>query len=421
LAEGRSLDQSNIDLNPKLNKATKNDWIGFLAAADREYSVEMRKLFREELGIKALLVDTQVQWGGTTGLRREQDSDLMDTHAYFCHPDFGSGAWDPVRWTVDQKSWVQEYSMGSGTSLAEIAAYRVADLPFSVSEYDHPAPNKFRAEMYPVTSTVAAIQDWDAVYAFAHGDWSNPRSVGKINGFFDNAFDPSKFCFAPAASILFRNGLVEPATQTARLKLTSKPWEVAETAEAIWSSQLHGDIDPLATRYAIDRKVSESIGIEKSKGSDTSSVTKLENKTNGPIMVSSNANVFVASGFLGGQELQFAEGTVYCEAFANNFGSMMLVPMDGKPLATSNRMLLTVMAKAENTNMRWNSDRNSVGDRWGNAPSIVQGIAGRIAFKNPIAAMIPLKPDGSRSASTGSGSTISFSPLHKTVWYELTR
>ena len=58
----------------------------------------------------------------------------------------------------------------------------------------------------------AALQDWDAIYAFAYahtGNW-NARHV---QGFFDIGQHPTKMATLPAAVALFMRGDVKPAQQ----------------------------------------------------------------------------------------------------------------------------------------------------------------------------------------------------------------
>ncbi len=424
LDASQTVEKGNVGINPSMSRAMRNDWLGFLAEADRSYSVEMRKLFRDEIGVKSLLADTQVEWGGTTGFNREQDSDFIDTHGYYNHPQFGTKAWNPVNWTVARSSLLVNMAKGDSGTLGNIASYRVAGKPFTLSEYDHPAPNDYRVEMYPITSTVASLQDWDAVYVFAHGNWTDEGNVGKINRFFDNGFDPAKFCFAPAAAIIFRNNLIPELRQTQTLTLTlqARPWEAASSVGAIWGEQLNAKINPLGARYSvvIGDGPSNSVMPNISVPADPQRV-RIQTRPAGPVFIAANENALVFTGFIGGQTFDTPAGKVVIDTFGGNFGSFMLVPMDQQPLETSKRMLLTIMSRAENTGMVWNADRTSVGNQWGTPPSMVETFGGSITFNAPAKSVVPIRPDGSRGTSMKADGDVKFSPADKTVWYEIVR
>ena len=79
---------------------------------------------------------------------------------------------------------VSDLADGKGGTLRDLAEYRVAGKPYSVSEYNHPAPNDYRAEMLPELATFAAFQDWDMIYLFDYGDYGAGAPTDKINGYF---------------------------------------------------------------------------------------------------------------------------------------------------------------------------------------------------------------------------------------------
>ena len=59
--------------------------------------------------------------------------DYIDDHAYWQHPHFPP-PWDPKNWTMCQRGLGQQ---PRGT-LGRWPARRVAGMPFTVSEYNHP-------------------------------------------------------------------------------------------------------------------------------------------------------------------------------------------------------------------------------------------------------------------------------------------
>jgi hypothetical protein len=65
----------------------------------------------------------------------------------------------------------------------------------------------------------------------------------------------------------------------------------------------------------------------------------------------------------------------------NEFGTILLSSLDGKPISTSGRLLLTAGARVANTGMTWNNTRTMLA-KWGGAPSLIEPITGLIVLQN---------------------------------------
>ena len=158
----------------------------------------MRTYIKDELHSLANVICSQVSWGGLTGIRREADMDFADNHAYWQHPSFPGKPWDPENWLIENTAMVSALANGGGT-LPGLAEYRIAGKPYTISEYNHPAPNEYRAECTPILATFAAIQDWDAIYLFDYGDYGTgvSRTLIRSTGYFGIKQDPAKTAFLP--------------------------------------------------------------------------------------------------------------------------------------------------------------------------------------------------------------------------------
>ena len=91
--------------------------------------------------------------------------DYIDGHAYWQHPHFPGRPWDPANWTVEQVAMVDHPEQARCPAWP---AQRLAGKPYTVSEYNHPAPNDYQAECVPMIASFAAAQDWDGVWLFAY-------------------------------------------------------------------------------------------------------------------------------------------------------------------------------------------------------------------------------------------------------------
>jgi len=419
---GQSLPAGSIDLPASGTDRQMSDYVAFLAETEAAYSDEMRRFLRDELGFKkANIIDTQISWGGLTGLKREAGSDYADNHAYWQHPSFPGAAWDMKNWVIGNTPMVGEFDKGYG-ELGGLAMYRVAGKPYSISEYNHPAPSDYRAEMMPLLSTFAGIQDWDIVYAFDYGTTGTGQDNDRIQGFFACGTDPAKMAFFPAAALSFRGGLVPRASMANTLVLPSTPWSEFLTASVAWGSP--------PNLYQNRIAIQAGSGVKQtvvSAGTAEKPLAQVERRRKGMVYRFDGTGAKAIVGFVGGEEIALTDAAFRFQEFGNGFASVSIAATDRKPLAGSSRILLTLMGKAENQGMGWNASRTSVGDQWGKGPTVVEGIPCTVTFLADGARTVwALDGNGrrtSRISATYRNGAISFQadPKFKTVWYEIAR
>jgi hypothetical protein len=88
----------------------------------------------------------------------------------------------------------------------------------------------------------------------------------------------------------------------------------------------------------------------------------------GPVLAAGNVNFCCLSGHIGGFTHKNDQLEIKVDRFQGDFGAITLVPLDGMDLQSSKRLLLTVCGQVENQGMKWNAQRTSVGNDWGEAP-----------------------------------------------------
>ena len=67
----------------------------------------------------------------------------------------------------------------------------------------------------------------------------------------------------------------------------------------------------------------------------------------------------VATGYIGGKAIELGKVTIAMDTISNNWGTVTLTSIDGKPINESSNVLLVVAGRAENTGMGWNEKKNS--------------------------------------------------------------
>ena len=422
LAPSQSLTTKTVDIPTSGLKAQHDDWIAFLADTERSYAEKMRLYLKNDLHVRANVLCSQMGYGGLTSLTREANMDFADSHAYWQHPSFPHKAWDSNDWAMPNTAMVSDLAGGKGGTLQSLAEYRVAGKPYSVSEYNHPAPNDFRAETLPELATFAAFQDWDMIYLFDYGDYGEGASNDKINGYFGISSDPAKTAFLPAAALIFRAGELAPADDPSVLLLPAGTPQDSSMGAA-WKS--YGSL-MLSDRMAVQMTTAaHNHFITSVSGRMAPSSVRVTKTAAGDGYLAVSPSAQSVTGYVGGQSVTLGRNTLTFPAFGNNFAATTLTAMDRKPLAESRRLLLTLVGKVENQDMGWNAGRTSVGNKWGHGPTVAEGIPATVTLKTNVARHVwALDGEGKRMgevpATYANGSlTFTVGPQFKTLWYEI--
>jgi hypothetical protein len=422
LKPGESSEAGSIEAPARTQNSPRGlAWTRFLAETERAYTDGMRDFLKKDLGVEAAIIDTQASYGGIAGTYRESCNDFVDMHAYWQHPSFPGRPWDGANWNIRNTPMVAD---PSGGNLARLGFYRVAGKAFTVSEYDHPAPSHYAAEMFPMIASFAALQDWDGLFQF---DWGGTDSdARRITGYFALQQHPAKLAFLPAAALMFRRGDVEAARGTARLtipaaqaeELTADNVSMSEAWEKAGLATGEMLTHRLELRFAPGGKLEAEVS--KQAGS-----TVAWDAEAGLYTVNAPAAKAVVGRCTGRTtKLDGAEFDV--KANPHNFAVLTLNAADGQPLARSGRLLLVAAGNVENSGMGWNADHTSVGTQWGRAPTLCEGIAARITLSTGAksAKVHALDGAGARAGEVPeslSGGRLSFDigPRFKTLWYEI--
>lgn len=403
LAAGASPRAGTVDLPSALTTGQWRDWIRFLADTERAFAEEMRAFLKNELKVRAPIVCSQIDFGGITAVHREQSMDFADAHGYWQHPDFPHGeGWNPERWTVRNSPQIAAHGPRGFGQLGANALTRIAGKPFSVSEYDHPAPSDYACEMYAEFAAIACRQDWDALYPFALAAHGVHNPTGRLTGFFDQIYHPAKWAFAPFATTVFRREWIAPATASAVLHPGTPVWSEAPHADVLWNKlSAGGPIDFFDTRLAVsDRPDASASGAHVvHEGQLTRGPVAVVAAPQGKTLVVRAERAAAAVGFLGGAKIDAGALTVECPRFGRDFAAVTAVALDGRELAASHRVLVTLAARAGNRDMKWNESRTSVGANWGEGPTIAERVPATITLAGAGPRTVyALQPDGTRGA-----------------------
>lgn len=404
----------------------------FYMELEDNFFQSMRRYLKDELGVKSLLVATSVHSRLLSGyplLNSTSKLDIVDGHTYWQHPSYRR---DPVTgerlsWTIRNSPMVNEPFHSSVDVLARNA---FAGQPYTVSEVNHPWPSEYAAEGIPILAAYGAFHDWDGIfwYSFAHqepAEWAPGYP-----GFFDIRQDPVKMAQLAAGALIFARGDVAAAGETVERSYSKE--QVIETLRMPSSEAPYftpGFPPALGLQHgtrvaSLDSRPSDAftVSADSPLSSDTGELAWYYSpEGNGLVTVDTDRS----QALIGFVKANQRELTHLAAGVMNDFCAITLGSLDGEPIATSARMLLTTGSRVATTGMKWNEDRTTLLEE-GGAPILIETVVGTVTLKGMEGATaveaVPLdgagKPAGGPAEATQSGDdwTIAIGKI-ATPWY----
>ena len=398
------------------------DRMRFLTDTEKAYFDGVRDFIKNELGCKALVTGTIVF--GPLGLYAQSDMDFIDTHAYWQHPRFPGRPWDAGNWLIDQKPMTD---FPDQATLFRLAACRPAGKPFTLSEYNHPAPLDSQAECVPMAASFAAAQDWDGVWFYTYSHSGDTWDRRQMSSYFDIDTNPAKWGFMRAGAALFRHGGIAPL-QGRSIALKSR--DLLKSLAAMHLE--HGtnmfaaisSLGDLTRQDMLGRQITLSLK-DSSRPAGEPSDTRLSwSEESGRGIYAA----FARSGWvLVGHTAKFGAVTRdYVKVESPDFAAITITSLDEKALDRSRRVLVTACGRCENTGMKFSDDRRTVGRNWGGPPVQIEAVKATLRLESGKWKCQALGPDGMPRASvpvsySDGVNDFQIAPEYNTMWYLLTR
>lgn len=427
LDPAESLEQNTVKVFGQMESDVRQlDRMMFLAQTEKTYFDGMRNLIKNDLGSKSLVTGTVVF--GPLGLYAQSDMDFIDSHAYWQHPHFPGKPWDANNWVVEPKpmsAFPQE------ATLFNLAAERLAGKPYTVTEYNHPAPMDSQAECVPMLVSFAAAQDWDGLWLYTYSHSADKWNRDYMNSYFDIDTNPAKWGFVPAGAAIFRQNAIAALAYP-----QSIAFAIPEKAPLSAVAEKY-------IRYGRDMKqwLNDTVKNKPAAESFLNTRYLLNNLDSYAPMcdVSKNTTAF-----------KWADGTYYAHspaawaitglssqsaAFTGDVArisnpasaSLTMTALDNNPLTESAKILITACGRCENTDMKFSPDRRTVGTNWGKGPVQIEPVEGVIDVNKIIGTTkdvkaYALKPDGTKKTEVVlTDGKLALSAKHETMWYLITR
>lgn len=420
LPEGQSLEDGVAFPTSGSTEQARRDWFAFVIELERRYTLEMYDYLKNELGVQAHVIDTQATYGGPGGVLRESRMDYADVHAYWQHPRFPGRPWDRNNWLIPNSPMTAAFGRDTLTNLSR---FRLAGKPYTVSEYNHPAPNDYRAECMPMLATWGGLQSWSGLFQFCYGSHPDDWSRDAIDSYFAMSGDPASLVMFPVAANLFRRGDVPSAASALTLSMPADlvPELIRKYGNSmggVWEEVGVSAEMALANRLAVevpDGGVLSLEGRPRESAPETGVRWSVEDDTG--VFTVDTERTKVALGAIAGQTVELGGVSLEVGETSNGHAHIALTSMDGRPIAESERMLLVAVNRVENQQMGWNEERTTVGGEWGHGPTIAEAVplTLRIAGRDDLR-IWPLDGEGNRRAPAD-GLTVGAD--QRTLWYEV--
>lgn len=384
-ASGVSLEKGNIPIVGRAGGSLpgqRRDWVRYLVDTEAAYWKTMRDYVKTTLGYKGLVFGTIVS---TSSPNLQAALDVVDTHAYWQHPQFPGTAWDPNNWTIENVSMVNALD----NTLTGLAVQRVKGKPHMVTEYQHASPNQYGAEAPLLLAAYAGLQDWDGLWFFDYGAGSADWNRGYVSDFFGQDTHPAKMANLLLAAALFRRGDVSAAKSEFSLRLRPDD-EIASIAErgTAWSIVDGGTLGYPA-RLTLQKRFNLAVGANATGqttlpaaptaaklGADTQQLTWDTSVAGKGYVTIDTPKTKAVVGFVKARAFAFGQGVVFKPGKTGNdwcTAGLTLFTGSGFLAPAGSRGVLVVTGNTANTGWKWtDATKSSLGTNWGGAPTLVE-------------------------------------------------
>jgi lysophospholipase L1-like esterase len=366
----------------------------FLMGVESNYFAGMKRLIRDELGSKSLLLssgDHNDGFAGYAHLRNMLQFDVMDGHGYWQHPEIGKVT------KIKNDPMVND---PLDSTFTQFARTPVAGRPFTISEVNHPFPHKFAAEGYMMLTAYALFHDWDGIVWFdwERGRTGDPKQGLPRNGWFDVSQDPVKLAQLTAAGLMWHRHDVAQTKE--KLVRTYTPDETVEAMRLVqWQHRPFFKpgfelTTPLehATRWRLDETHPPPDEVRPAKypnpyagkppaelASDTGELRWLHaDQKRGVITVATPRSQSLI-GFVRGS----GKSTPHLNAdVTNEFCVLTLTALDEQPIASARKLLLVATTgTAQNTGQQFADDGKTLAE-WGEGPIQIEPVTGCLNLRD---------------------------------------
>lgn len=299
--------------------------------------------------------------------------DVLDGHIYWQHP----GSPPPTNTPMVNDPL--------HSTVVQLSRTAFAGKPYTVSETNHPFPNEWASEGIPIIAAYGGFQDWDAIVMYTFEPKRAPDWKPYVGDPFDISLDPVRMTEMATGALLFERGDVAPARQT--VDRTYSKDQVLESRLLPRTEQPYftpGFPLALPLEHAVRIRSLDGPATAKLAADETNPIVSDTKElswyttANAGLVTVETARTQALIGFVKANHKVLRN---LGADIRNNFATIVLASLDGKPLARADRMLLTTGSRVANTGMKWNDAHTRLQNQ-GSSPSLIEPVAGTLTLRN---------------------------------------
>jgi hypothetical protein len=350
------------------------DIASFYLKLETDFYSSMKSYLKDSLGVKVPIVGTN--WNvGPADLSAQATLDYIDNHAYWDHPSFPSVPWSSTDWLINNTPMVT--SPNGGTISGLMAGVPMAKKPYTISEYNHPFPNRYQSEGVLFLSAYSSFHDVDGIMYFDYNgsvdDWESDRQ----NSFFNIYRNSALISLMPSCASAYRNGLISTYNELIPLQFTRDFLTLApKYDDGSWLG---------AELYPRQLSLVHGVRVLSYDTTTTTNFSQLSSAPTSPFVSDTKELVWNSSGVFSAAAGKFIGVTGLLNSFSNynagqlaiqsadKFCTLTWISLTDDSLCKSQRSLLTLSSRIQNTNMVWDGTR-TIHDNWGTAPTLVEPV-----------------------------------------------
>lgn len=184
-------------MNIVQSKKNNEDFYTYL---DKKYLNQMRIFLKNNLKIK-VPIGVGGHWLHESWNAQDDESNFVDRHAYWDHPEFPNQSWNMDDFKIHNKSAILDNNLGI---INQLIKSQPKDKPYMVTEWNHCYPNRYTYETPILLACTATKNNWDGLcqFAFSHG-WNFEPDFNDIHSYFDTISNPQKLILTSLGGLIF--------------------------------------------------------------------------------------------------------------------------------------------------------------------------------------------------------------------------
>jgi len=373
--------------DPLLAQTRVSDMLRFFEGIQRHYTSTMHGHLKR-IGVRMPVTGTNQHFFMVDTRVEASIDDFLSRNQYWRHPNVNAKPY----FKFSNEAMIHVDIPTERNPLSDIASTTVAGKPQTVAEFNFPWPNEYRAEGLLMSAAYACLQDWDAFLLFSYEPDDKKLSMFRCQS------DPTRWGEYPAAAMMFHRHDVARGKNEVHVVHTPKDTYtprpdgryarydafrfltfVTKVRNVFVDDAYRGDGDVvLACGDSAEAKVDGNakvirlperpweqwlfprfvdagrklgvVGFEKMDGGGKrldSDTGELSLDYGRGLLTINSERTKSAIGFLkSAGALDLGGMSVRCDT---DFAAITATSLDGQPLGRSRRMLLTSVARAENT------------------------------------------------------------------------